>query len=272
MHGAKNGRPHCYKWNSSECSYLIFGAVIHRIITIVGQQVLRHLSVESTSQMNSSSMTHTCSTTCAQPGFVSTVPALSRPVHQAAQHSHPETTMMNRLNVPHTSTIKLDQESPWNAAHQQQGRPQDPVNVAAQNLSTKTAMANRFQVPQASCLQTEQPPTHSHISHSPQTSSQTSVHREASPMKPQNQGQETAHSHWQSPAHAASTVKDIFEMSDSSTLILQPPGSNATTDDKVDFLHQQLDSFRGDKPVVGDLMSLGCSGSERRQGGVVKAL
>lgn len=65
------------------------------------------------------------------------------------------------------------------------------------------------------------------------------------------------------------TVRDTFDLTHSAAAehLLSPPGPTARADDKVDFLQQQLDSFGADKPMLGDLMSLGGSGSERRQGG-----
>lgn len=51
-------------------------------------------------------------------------------------------------------------------------------------------------------------------------------------------------------------------------VLLPPPARNASVDEKVDFLQQQLDSFSNNTPIFADLMSLGDSGSERRRGGV----
>lgn len=64
---------------------------------------------------------------------------------------------------------------------------------------------------------------------------------------------------------------DTFDMTHTAPIraLLPPPGPSASADEKIDFLQQQLDSFGRDRPIVGDLMSLGGGGSERRQGGLL---
>jgi hypothetical protein len=49
--------------------------------------------------------------------------------------------------------------------------------------------------------------------------------------------------------------------------LLLPPSSNASVDARLDFLHQQLDSFGVDKPILNGLLLLGNGGNARLQGG-----
>lgn len=49
--------------------------------------------------------------------------------------------------------------------------------------------------------------------------------------------------------------------------LMPPPGPEASHDDKVDFIQQQLDSFGSDVPIFDDLLSLGSGDNERREGG-----
>lgn len=51
------------------------------------------------------------------------------------------------------------------------------------------------------------------------------------------------------------------------SVMLQPPTPTASLEERLDFLHQQLDSFSKDKPAVSNLVLLGQSGEDRRQGG-----
>lgn len=62
--------------------------------------------------------------------------------------------------------------------------------------------------------------------------------------------------------------KNTFDMTYTCNL-LPPPGPNATTDEQLDFIQQQLDGFGTDTPMIDDLVSLGCGDNERRQGGTV---
>lgn len=61
--------------------------------------------------------------------------------------------------------------------------------------------------------------------------------------------------------------KDTFEMTQTVPDFLPPPGPNASADDRMEFIHQQLDGFGGDTPMFDDLLPLGCGASERMQGG-----
>jgi hypothetical protein len=49
--------------------------------------------------------------------------------------------------------------------------------------------------------------------------------------------------------------------------LLLPPSSDASVDARIDFLHQQLDSFGVDKPILNGLLLLGNGGNARLQGG-----
>lgn len=64
-----------------------------------------------------------------------------------------------------------------------------------------------------------------------------------------------------------SSEQDTFDLTHTVAPLLPPPGPGASLDDKVDFLQQQLDSFGLDMPIFDDLLSLGSSPTERRQGG-----
>ena len=62
---------------------------------------------------------------------------------------------------------------------------------------------------------------------------------------------------------------DTFDMPYTSivTSILTPPGPQASADEKIDFLQQQLDSFDHNIPIFDNLVLLGSGDQERRQGG-----
>lgn len=51
--------------------------------------------------------------------------------------------------------------------------------------------------------------------------------------------------------------------------VLHPPGIDATEVDKLNFLHQQLDSFGTNKPIHGSLLSLGMGSQSRLEGGAL---
>lgn len=71
-------------------------------------------------------------------------------------------------------------------------------------------------------------------------------------------------------AHAYdATHTDTFDMPYTSYVasLLAPPGAAATADQKIDFVHQQLDSFDHVTPIFDDLVLLGGGSSNRRQGG-----
>jgi hypothetical protein len=51
--------------------------------------------------------------------------------------------------------------------------------------------------------------------------------------------------------------------------LLPPPPANASSAEKIDFLHQQLDSMGVDAEILPNLFLLGGSGTERMQGGVL---
>lgn len=76
-------------------------------------------------------------------------------------------------------------------------------------------------------------------------------------------------------AHAYDrTHTDTFDMPYTSYVasLLAPPGAVATPDQKIDFLHQQLDSFNEMTSVFDDLVLLGGGSSNRRQGGALHRL
>lgn len=61
---------------------------------------------------------------------------------------------------------------------------------------------------------------------------------------------------------------NTFDVSTNVAPLLPPPGAAAANDAKLEFLHQQLDSLGTEKPAIQDLVLLGNTGRERRQGGV----
>lgn len=61
--------------------------------------------------------------------------------------------------------------------------------------------------------------------------------------------------------------KDTFDMTRTDVSLLPPPGPDASIDEKMDFLQQQLDSYGTKTPIFDDLLSLGSAETERRQGG-----
>lgn len=63
---------------------------------------------------------------------------------------------------------------------------------------------------------------------------------------------------------------DTFDLSYSDCgALLAPPARNASIEDKMDFLHQQLDSIGTEREILNGLVSLGSGGHDRLQGGVV---
>lgn len=66
---------------------------------------------------------------------------------------------------------------------------------------------------------------------------------------------------------SSKTEQDTSNMSFTVATLLPPPKDDATADDKMDFLHQQLDSVGTDKPAINDLVMMGCGDRERIQGG-----
>lgn len=61
--------------------------------------------------------------------------------------------------------------------------------------------------------------------------------------------------------------QDTFDIPATVAVPLSPPGKSASTDEKVDFVQQQLDGFGLDVPVLGDLLMLGHGDCQRRHGG-----
>lgn len=67
---------------------------------------------------------------------------------------------------------------------------------------------------------------------------------------------------------ADESAQDTFDLYHCIDTPLPPPADSAALVDKMDFLHQQLDSFGRDLPVLGSLLLLGSGDNQRRQGGM----
>ena len=67
-----------------------------------------------------------------------------------------------------------------------------------------------------------------------------------------------------------SHLVDTFDLTQSvvaGVSLLHPPAEAASVDERIDFLHQQLDSIGGDADVLNGLVLLGSGTHERLQGG-----
>jgi hypothetical protein len=68
------------------------------------------------------------------------------------------------------------------------------------------------------------------------------------------------------PAHEV----DTFELPHTTTTALMPPpASTASSPEKIEFLHQQLDSMGMDAEILPGLILLGSGNKERLQGGAL---
>jgi hypothetical protein len=67
---------------------------------------------------------------------------------------------------------------------------------------------------------------------------------------------------------------DTFELPHTQrpTSLLPPPHANASSAEKIQFLHQQLDSMGKDTEILPGLILLGGGGKERLQGGALECL
>lgn len=99
--------------------------------------------------------------------------------------------------------------------------------------------------------------------HTTSTAAYVQYPEHAALMQPQQQQQNLE-------AREPAPVQDTFELSDSIEPLMQRPGPLASTEERIDFLQQQLDSFGVVKPMFDDLVSLGSGSNERRQGGALK--
>lgn len=70
----------------------------------------------------------------------------------------------------------------------------------------------------------------------------------------------------QAPAPTTREV-DTFDISRTRAALLPPPAGNATVDEKMDFLHQQLDGIGTEMIILNGLVLLGHGDNERLQGG-----
>lgn len=86
------------------------------------------------------------------------------------------------------------------------------------------------------------------------TQSSTAVHNKASSK--------------QYPWSVPTQQQDTFDFTQTQVPMSEPPGPRASSEEKMDFLQQQLDSFGLDRPIFDDLLLLGSGGQQRRQGGV----
>jgi hypothetical protein len=111
------------------------------------------------------------------------------------------------------------------------------------------------------------------------TAVRVSPHRGVPPLAPEATSSKQQHAPPALPAAqirqqqhrevAASEVDTFDIMTYSSRPLLPVPGANATVEERVDFLHQQLDSIGVDKEIVYGLFLLGNGDNARLQGGVI---
>jgi hypothetical protein len=64
-------------------------------------------------------------------------------------------------------------------------------------------------------------------------------------------------------------VVDTFDMSHTAAELRPPPGRNASLEERMVFLNQQLDSVGLERAILSGLLLLGSGRTERLQGGVV---
>jgi hypothetical protein len=66
---------------------------------------------------------------------------------------------------------------------------------------------------------------------------------------------------------AKQLVVDTFDLSHTAATLAPPPVPAASVEEKMEFLHQQLDSIGLEKAILSGLVLLGSSQHQRLQGG-----
>jgi hypothetical protein len=64
-------------------------------------------------------------------------------------------------------------------------------------------------------------------------------------------------------------VVDTFDLPHTAALLASPPLPAASEEEKLEFLHQQLDSIGSEKAILSGLVLLGSSQHQRIQGGAL---
>lgn len=78
---------------------------------------------------------------------------------------------------------------------------------------------------------------------------------------------------WQAPAAAAAGgAAVVSHATPLSSSVMPQPDEDAPIDEKMDFLHQQLDSIGLERPVLNGLVLLGNGDNERLQGGLLPSI
>jgi hypothetical protein len=71
--------------------------------------------------------------------------------------------------------------------------------------------------------------------------------------------------------HETATAEvDTFELPHTASSLLPLPPTTASSSEKIEFLHQQLDSMGTDAEILPGLIPLGSGSKERLQGGVLQ--
>jgi hypothetical protein len=68
---------------------------------------------------------------------------------------------------------------------------------------------------------------------------------------------------------AKTLVVDTFDLSHTAEPLGPPPELAASVDEKIEFLHQQLNSIGPDSAILSGLVLLGSSQHQRLQGGAI---
>lgn len=157
-------------------------------------------------------------------------------------HEKPNTTALAAKNEKNSEATRA------------QGTPLQLETAFPRSLSSATPYQQLSLISTVSEHGRNLPGSNSHAEHAPKT-----LLRSSTALAYKNVSNKVTES---------SAEQDTFDMTHSAETLLRPPGPNASADERIDFLMQQLDSFGVDKPVVGDLISLGGSITERMQGGV----
>jgi hypothetical protein len=66
-------------------------------------------------------------------------------------------------------------------------------------------------------------------------------------------------------------IVDTFDLSRTAAPLAPPPALAASVEEKMDFLHQQLDSIGPESSILSGLVLLGSSQNQRLQGGAISA-
>jgi hypothetical protein len=66
-------------------------------------------------------------------------------------------------------------------------------------------------------------------------------------------------------------VIDTFDLTHTAAPLPPPPALAASEEEKIDFLHQQLDSIGTESAILSGLVLLGSSQHQRLQGGALSA-